>query len=70
MKKNIKPCEFIPTLEVSIDETTGLIRAAYLRVRKGKVEETQELCEGSAFADYAADGLLLGVELLGPWERF
>lgn len=64
MKK--KPAAFIPALEVSIDEKTGLVRAAYLRVRKGKVEETQEVSEGSAFADYAADGLLLGVELLAP----
>ena len=29
---------------------------------------TEELKEGSAYADYDADGVLLGVELLGPCE--
>jgi len=65
-KKSTKPSAFFPSLEVSVDEKTGLIRAAYLRVRKGKVEETQEVSAGSAFADYGANGLLLGVELLAP----
>ncbi|HKB40514.1 MAG TPA: AbrB/MazE/SpoVT family DNA-binding domain-containing protein [Gemmataceae bacterium] len=53
-------------LEVSYHETTGEPVAAYLRVREGKVAETKEVSEGVAFADYAADGLLLGVELLAP----
>jgi hypothetical protein len=65
-KKTSSAKLFLPSLEVSVDEQTGFIRAAYLRVRKGKVAETQEVSEGSAFADYSAKGLLLGVELLAP----
>jgi hypothetical protein len=67
-KKTAVTPAFVPSLEISVDEETGLIRAAYLRVRKGKVKETQEVSEGSAFADYGANGLLLGVELLAPCE--
>ena len=53
-------------LEVSYNDTTGDPVAAYLRVREGKVAETREVSEGIAFADYDADGCLLGIELLGP----
>ena len=53
-------------LEVSYSETTGEPVAAYLRVREGKVAETREVREGVVFADYGADGCLLGVELLAP----
>jgi len=53
-------------LEVSYHEATGEPVAAYLRVREGKVVETKEVSEGIAFADYGADGSLLGVELLAP----
>jgi hypothetical protein len=53
-------------LEISFNETTGDPVAAYLRVREGKVAETKEISEGIAFADYGADGLLLGIELLAP----
>lgn len=59
---------FVPELSVSVDEKTGHIRAAYLRVRIGEVEETREVVEGRAFADYDASGLLLGIELLAPCE--
>jgi uncharacterized protein YuzE len=52
-------------LEVSFDEK-GEPVAAYLRVREGKVAQTKEVTEGVAFADYAADGCLLGIELLAP----
>ncbi|MBL8793929.1 MAG: DUF2283 domain-containing protein [Planctomycetia bacterium] len=57
---------FNPKLDLSVDEHTGGIRAAYLRVRNGTVHETREVAEGRAFADYDAQGLLLGIELLGP----
>jgi Protein of unknown function (DUF2283) len=57
---------FLPSLELSVDEQTGSIRAAYLRVRQGEVAETREVAEGLAYADYSAGGVLLGVELLGP----
>jgi uncharacterized protein YuzE len=60
--------DFLPALNVSVDEKTGHIRAAYLRLRAGEVSETQEVAEGRAFADYDASGLLLGVELLAPCE--
>lgn len=53
-------------LEVSYSETTGEPVAGYLRVREGEVAETKEVSEGVAFADYGADGLLLGIELLAP----
>ena len=53
-------------LEVSYSETTGDPVAAYIRIREGKVCETKEISEGVAFADYAADGALLGIELLAP----
>jgi len=53
-------------LEASVDERTGHMRAAYLRVREGEVAQTEEIEEGVAYADYDAGGLLLGIELLGP----
>ena len=53
---------------MSVDENTGGIRAAYLRIREGEAAETREVKEGRAFADYDANGLLLGVELLAPCE--
>ena len=55
-------------LEVSYSEKTGEPVAAYLRIREGKVVETKEVSAGVAFADYAADGVLLGVELLAPCQ--
>ncbi len=55
-------------LEVSYHEATGEPVAAYLRVREGKVAETKEVIEGIAFADYGADGFLLGIELLAPCQ--
>ena len=59
---------FLPELSVSVDEKTGHIRAAYVRVRVGEVSETREVAEGRAFADYDVSGLLLGIELLAPCE--
>jgi uncharacterized protein YuzE len=53
-------------LEVSYDETSGDPIAAYVRVREGEVAETKEIKDGAVFADYSADGSLLGVELLEP----
>ncbi len=53
-------------LETSVDDKTGLLVAAYLRVRDGEVAETREVEEGVAYADYDSHGVLLGVELLGP----
>jgi len=59
---------FHPKLDISVDETTGVIRAAYLRIRDGAVEDTREVAEGRAFADYDNEGFLLGIELLAPCE--
>lgn len=53
--------------EVSFNEA-GEPVAGYLRVREGKVAQTKEVSAGLVFADYAADGSLLGVELLGPCD--
>ncbi len=58
--------KFLLQLSLSVDETTGQIRAAYVRVREGTVSETREVAEGRAFADYSEEGLLLGLELLAP----
>ncbi len=58
--------DFVPELQISVDEKTGGIRAAYLRVRQGEVAETREVVEGTTFADYDANGRLLGIELLAP----
>jgi hypothetical protein len=58
--------DFVPELQVSVDEKTGAVRTAYLRVRQGDVAETREAVEGKAFVDYDANGLLLGIELLAP----
>lgn len=55
-------------LEASFDEKTGCTVAMYLRAREGEVAQTKELKEGLLYADYDADGLLLGIELLGPCE--
>ena len=53
-------------LEISYSESTGDPVAAYVRVREGKVAHTKEMSPGVGFADYAADGSLLGIELLEP----
>lgn len=53
-------------LEVSYSESTGKLVGAYLRIREGKVAQTKEISDGVAFADFGADGFLVGVELLAP----
>jgi hypothetical protein len=58
--------KFLPQLSLSVDEMTGQVRAAYVRVREGIAFETREVVEGRAFADYSEDGVLLAVELLAP----
>jgi uncharacterized protein YuzE len=60
--------KFIPALKLSVDENTGNVRSAYLQIRQGRVDETREVSEGRAFADYDASGTLLGIELIGPCE--
>lgn len=45
--------------EVSVDESTGKVRAAYLRVREGGVAETKEIAAGKAYADYDQGGCLV-----------
>jgi uncharacterized protein YuzE len=53
-------------LEVSYDSSTGNPVAAYVRIRDAAVSKTDEIGEGVAFADYGADGRLVGIELLAP----
>jgi hypothetical protein len=53
-------------VNVSTDETTGKLIAAYFHIRDGKSAETVEIEEDRAYADYDGDGQLLGVELLAP----
>ncbi len=52
-------------LSVSVDRHTGQVMAAYFRLREGKVDDTREVVEGKAFADYDDSGLLIGLELIG-----
>jgi uncharacterized protein YuzE len=44
----------------------GKLLAVYIRIREGQVEDTLEVDEDRAFADYDVAGQLLGVELLAP----
>lgn len=60
--------DFKPRLELSVDELTGTVRAAYIRIREGAVHETREVAEGRAFTDYDSQGLLLGIEILAPCQ--
>ena len=53
-------------VSIEVDQTTGVVQAVYFQVRKGKVAETREFENGSAFADYDNAGNLLGVEILAP----
>ena len=55
-------------LNLSIDEHTGAISAAYLRVREGNSAETRELSDGRALADYDEHGQLVGIEFLSSCE--
>ena len=53
------------SLEVTVDEQTGRVIAAYFHIRNGKSAKTKVLQDGLVLADYGADGKLIGVELLG-----
>lgn len=53
-------------LDVTFDEKTGDVLAAYFLVREGKSARTRTLNSGLMMADYDSDGRLLGVEMLGP----
>jgi uncharacterized protein YuzE len=53
-------------LSVSVDENSGAVRMAYLRVRDGQSAETKEFADGLALADYDEMGQLIGVEFLAP----
>lgn len=52
-------------LEVTVDEESGRVIAAYFHVRGGKSAKTKILRDGLVLADYGKDGKLIGVELLG-----
>ncbi len=53
-------------LEVWVDDETGHTKAVYFHIRDGDSAETKEIEKGRAFADYDANGRLLGVDLLAP----
>jgi hypothetical protein len=57
-----------PSFSINIltNEQTGDLMAVYFQIRKGKAAEVREFAEGAAFANYAKNGELLGIELLGP----
>ena len=51
---------------LSVNQETGDVLAVYFQVREGKAAEVKEFAGGAAFANYARNGKLLGVELLAP----
>ena len=53
-------------LNVSFNETTGQPVAAYLHIRDVTPAVTKEVKEGVAFVGCDVQGVLLGIELLGP----
>jgi hypothetical protein len=53
-------------MSLSVDEATGRVRAAFVRVREGTAFATREVAAGRVFADYSEDGVLVAVELLAP----
>ncbi len=55
-------------LKLSCDAKTGRFIAAYFKIREGKSVKTVEISEGAAFADYDADGQLLGIETIGSCD--
>ncbi len=54
------------SVRVETDQATGEVQACYLRISGRTSTETREFANGSAFADYAFDGALVGIEILGP----
>ena len=60
----MKSLEFRVNIEV--EKATGELLAAYFQIRKGKAAKVREFAEGNALANYGVDGLLLGIEILGP----
>lgn len=56
----------MPDLVVTYDPEA---RAAYVRLHKGRVVRTDEVIVDEVWADYDADGQLLGLEILGVKER-
>ncbi len=60
----MKSLEFNVVCEV--EKATGELLAVYFQIRKGKSAKTREFANGNAFANYAANGQLLGIEILGP----
>jgi uncharacterized protein YuzE len=55
-------------VNISVEESTGRLLAAYFSIRKGKVTDTGEVVDGRLNADYDEAGRLLGVEMLGPCD--
>jgi uncharacterized protein YuzE len=53
-------------LSIDTDNASGEVVAVYFQIRKGRSHETREFADGAAFADYNANGELIGIELLAP----
>jgi hypothetical protein len=53
-------------VQVTTDDTTGVVQSVYFKIRGGRVLQTVEFEDGAAFADYNRYGELIGIELLGP----
>lgn len=55
-------------VNIETNRETGEILAVYLKIREGKAAKVREFAGGNAYANYARNGLLLGIEVLGPCE--
>ena len=55
-------------IQVERDPDDGEIIAVYVRVSRGAVARTIEICPGECYANEDESGNLLGVELLAPGE--
>ena len=51
---------------IEVENNTGELLAVYFQIRKGKAAQTKEFADGNVFVDYAKNGELLGIEMLGP----
>jgi uncharacterized protein YuzE len=54
------------TVDVTLDNKTGRVMAAYIHVRPGRAARSRVMNDGLVVADYNAAGQLIGVEMLGP----
>ena len=69
MKRPIGRYEEIPGVRIEPDRERGGYLAAYLSLGYGPVARTAQLAKGSVLVDYDSKGNVIGVEVLGPFQR-